>query len=548
MKTLRVVVDHKDEVPELIVDQEFKNPTPLDRRIATVALRTPTNNPTEGYDLLLSATFGRERVILKSEDFEIDVDFSLSTADVELQFVRCSYALINSDQGGRVQEGKTTISERAGLQTMAAGNIGIDLSSGADGSVDAKARASGRYEKALTANATMHRHVTRHDWHRLGGEAIQVGPAGKTLDGPMISDFAGWRVKPTNTAETSGVVARVRVRENWINFDDVQIRKAPTVLMHRVRDLLSPGKKKRKEYFQVLLRHLAQSELRDHQDGLHATIAAHVIVVRPFEEHAMSPYGGPTRQEIAIDGKRVADFLMSEDGHEAGALIALGVHPDVIAPVAESDENAPEKRGTFFIPDSSPPHAEEQFKQIYTKKSVRKAELLYPTTLHDLRALNLVRGQSDTVELMASAIGIKPGAILRRAVSEMACIKVARGVLRINPDATAIDIADAVALELGKHWHTLGTKMRNGNAIKRWTIWLEPHLLDPQRSSEAAAAVAYATDPNVTKKGRPPSLRKSLARELKRLVAEGKTPAEIAKEFNVTRQSIYVWKKRLRLK
>jgi hypothetical protein len=37
--------------PELIVDREFKSPRPLDRNISTVTLKTPTNNPTEGYDL-----------------------------------------------------------------------------------------------------------------------------------------------------------------------------------------------------------------------------------------------------------------------------------------------------------------------------------------------------------------------------------------------------------------------------------------------------------------------------------------------------------------
>jgi hypothetical protein len=47
-----------DEAPELVVDRAFKNPQPLDHRIASVWLRTPTNNPTEGYELMLSASFG----------------------------------------------------------------------------------------------------------------------------------------------------------------------------------------------------------------------------------------------------------------------------------------------------------------------------------------------------------------------------------------------------------------------------------------------------------------------------------------------------------
>jgi len=98
-----------EDTPELFVGRQFKNPAPLDRRIATVSLRTPTNNPTEGYDLLLSATFGSARVILSGEDLEIDVDFSLTSADIELEFVRCEYAPVNTGDGARVQETKTTI-------------------------------------------------------------------------------------------------------------------------------------------------------------------------------------------------------------------------------------------------------------------------------------------------------------------------------------------------------------------------------------------------------------------------------------------------------
>lgn len=89
---------------EPIVDGEFKSPKPLDRRIATVWLRTPTNNPTDGYDLLLSASFGKERVVLKAGEFEIEVDFSIKTVDIELQFARCTYAL--SDQGAGARRGR----------------------------------------------------------------------------------------------------------------------------------------------------------------------------------------------------------------------------------------------------------------------------------------------------------------------------------------------------------------------------------------------------------------------------------------------------------
>src|SRR6516225_7984740 len=98
-----------DDEPELIVDREFKNPRPLDRNISTVSLKTPTNNVTSGYDLLLSATFGKERVTLVSEEFVIEVDFSMNKANIELSFHHCDYAEINDDP--RVEEWRRTITE-----------------------------------------------------------------------------------------------------------------------------------------------------------------------------------------------------------------------------------------------------------------------------------------------------------------------------------------------------------------------------------------------------------------------------------------------------
>ena len=105
------------EEPELVVDREFKNPRPLDRNISTVSLKTPTNNRTEGYDLLLSATFGKERVTLVSNEFEIEVDFSMNTANIELSFHGCDYAEINIPQGGRVEEYRRTITQHLGDHT-----------------------------------------------------------------------------------------------------------------------------------------------------------------------------------------------------------------------------------------------------------------------------------------------------------------------------------------------------------------------------------------------------------------------------------------------
>jgi hypothetical protein len=531
--------------PELIVDRELKSPRPLDRNISTVTLKTPTNNPTEGYDLQLSATFGKERIKLISEEFEIEVDFSMNQANIEMSFKGCDSTEINDGHGGRVEEYRRTVTQQIGARAHTATRIAAGLNVSMS-NVRPAAQVDGKMEKASTIASATKQEIVRHDWHRLGGEAIKVGPIGQHLDGPMITDFPGWRVTPHRSDVVSGVVARVKVRASWLNFDNVEVIKSPLRLRDKLKMLMSQDTK-RKEYFNLLLRHLVQTELRGHQEGPDATIASHVLMVRPHAQRAMSPYPGESRRQVRIDESRLTQWLLADEGHEVGALIALGINPDAISPIAGEDEPKRAKRGSFFIPDSSPPHAAATFEQIYKAGSIAKAALLYPTTLHDLRALGLIDTDADFARSIVKE-GMDPNPLMRRAVSNMECIHVTRQVLRINPNATSFEVADAVAIELGKHWPTPGTKRRNGNAIIRWTVWLEPHLLDATSSSDAAARIAYATDVSPIGKGRPASLRKTLEPELRRLLAKGLTKAEIARRLNVSTATVNNWRRKLKIK
>jgi DNA-binding NarL/FixJ family response regulator len=127
----------------------------------------------------------------------------------------------------------------------------------------------------------------------------------------------------------------------------------------------------------------------------------------------------------------------------------------------------------------------------------------------------------------------------------MECINVTRQVLRIKSNASQVEVAEAVALELGKNWPTLGSKRRIGGAIMRYAIWLEPHLLDESTSSDAAYRIAFALDTKLTPKGRPQSLMRKHEPELRRLIDEGVSNPEIAKPFNVSTATVFNWRRKL---
>jgi hypothetical protein len=148
-----------DEEPELIVDREFRNPRPLDRNISTVSLKTPTNNVSLGYDLMLSATFGKERIILFSD--EIEVDFSMDKANIELSFHHCDSTEIND--APRVEEYRRTISEQVGKKAKA---IGLSRHYGAWAEKARKGRSPKYLRKVLAEASEAHRRFANESMQR----------------------------------------------------------------------------------------------------------------------------------------------------------------------------------------------------------------------------------------------------------------------------------------------------------------------------------------------------------------------------------------------
>jgi hypothetical protein len=229
------------------------------------------------------------------------------------------------------------------------------------------------------------------DWGRTGPNTIKVGPTGHVLDGVMVSEFKGWRVVPASTKTISAVVAYLKVRENWIKFENLKHVASPARFSEKLRRLLTAADARQRRCFEILLAHLAQSGLNRHQDGKAATIAMHALVVRPEQSIATALPTGPNRSEIAIDGGQLDEFLSAEDGREVSALIALGVKPEMINAVSEEDD-APVKRrrGEVYIPNSNPVSTIRAIEEIYAEGGSMMVQMLgHPETLRDLRALKL---------------------------------------------------------------------------------------------------------------------------------------------------------------
>lgn len=258
-------VEPDDEGPELVVENSLRLPEPLDHRIGGVWLRTTANNVTEGYDLLLSATFGTERVVLKGNGYEIAADFSLSAADIELKPLACSISVI--EDGDRSEESKTTIHDQTNRETNWSADVKTRASGSSSGTGTVGFEVGGQYHAKGSSKKTTSRKLERLDWGRTGPNTIKVGPTGHPLDGLMISEFKGWRVTPLSTKTMSAVVVYLRVRENWIKFDKLTQIASPDRFTEKLKRFLNIADARQRRCFEILLAHLAQSGLNRHQEG-----------------------------------------------------------------------------------------------------------------------------------------------------------------------------------------------------------------------------------------------------------------------------------------
>jgi hypothetical protein len=537
--------DDPDDGPELVVENGLRLPEPLDHRIGGVWLRTTANNVTEGYDLLLSVSFGKERVVLKGNGYELEVDFSLTSADIELKPLGCSMSVI--EDSDRAEDGKTTIHDQTSRETRWAVAGKLDASGSTDGNVAAQGGIGLQYETKGMSKSTTSRKMEKLDWGRTGPNTIKVGTTGHVLDGVMVSEFKGWRVVPASTKTISAVVAYLKVRENWIKFENLKHVASPSRFSEKLRRFLTAADARQRRCFEILLAHLAQSGLNQHQGGKAATIAMHALVVRPEQSIATALPMGPNRSEIAIDGGQLDEFLSAEDGREVSALIALGVKPELINAISEEHKTpVKRRRGEVYIPNSNPVSTIKAIEEIYAEGGSMMVQMLgHPETLRDLRGLKLVETKAGWVTLIGN--GRNAEMMLRRAVTAQESIKIARAVLTINSRATYLEVSEAVSIELGKKWPSDSTKQRKGNAIMRWLAWLEPHLFDAEVSSYAASRVAYATSKKV-ERGHPTTVRTANEPELRKLVAEGMNKAQLARHFKMSPATISNWMKEFGLK
>ncbi len=526
-----------DNSNELVVDDEVVSPSPLDPLIASLTLRTKTNNVTEGYDLSLSAFFGAERILLTGEDFSVEVDVSIAKAKIELDFIRCRPSALEtnnevfSDEWKIEQQLIGAHNKKRGVNMM----LKAVVSNGLKGS----GQAESDYESSKSNSAELKASRTIKNWQKVNKNTVVVGRGEGQLDGNEIYDFEGWKVIPDNSSEASGVRATLSVRENWINLIQIHSDSFMGSIGKKANDLLKTKDERSQQLFGFLLRHLAAKGLSKPNNPTEAILDVEYFVVRPDIENATSINSAPSTGSVFLDSTAIDEYLNSSPGAEVETLVSMGItHQDI-----REYTDKPKRKSGLFMGMSSPVAALDAYKIICKRKSMPRSELeksVKGRTAQDLTNLALIKTKNNMLYL-SSDHDRDPEDVFRYAAARAPTVMTTRAILVNDPSASNMDVAEMLITKFGKKYSTDASKIRVGNTLMRWARWLEPHLIDPN-SVEGAKLKASALDKKYTL-GPPSMATPENVAIVKAGLAAGDSIRNIAKKIGSSTQTITRWKK-----
>ncbi|WP_416369674.1 hypothetical protein [Tritonibacter mobilis] len=533
--------------PDFIIDYDAKAPSPLDPHIANVWLRATSNRFIEGYELEISASFGEEMIPLEGDDFSLSISFGLKKASIDLQFKHC--------QPDPIFDGsRDTYSKEDVTHTQRGWGIEADVEAGAStnaGAPHATAAGNGGFDFRNETTSTESRKRTRR-WNQMGPQTIEVEDGGRTLEGQLVDREKGWFVKPDATKNFSAVVASLTTRAEWIHFGKVDDVESKGGIGKRAARFLQSKKTRDKELFGLLLRTLAARGL---QTALNrdATLAVYLHVLRKpvalgslDEERPLVVPSGPALRSIGVDSSVISSFLDADARGRVGVLRGVGVPSEELQRVLSENGGDGPRTERLFIAGTAPPSA------LLSLEYTMASEEPIPTS--DWDAENPTRCRTDLVSL--GLIEVRNGLVhslvaddasaentLRHAAMKAATLQATREILLEDPHRTGVEIGEEIGRRFNRNFNTKASKLRVGNALRRWAIWLEPHIADPTNAKGAARlrVSAKSERPGV---GAPSLATPENVEKAQAALDDGMRAEDVAKMIGVSRSGFYGWAKR----
>ncbi|WP_147436032.1 hypothetical protein [Litoreibacter meonggei] len=481
-----------ENLVDLIVVNDVSGPAPLDPAIASINLTTRSNRLTEGYDLAVSAFFGSERIELAGGDFAVSVQISINRAQIDLEFVKCRASLVDAPVPHLSDE--RVIEERVSTRRSASGRAGFLL--GASSKAGGQGEVGFDIKAAVEGSGSLERDGTRKrkNWKRLNAQTILIGTVVGDLDGMEVEDYVGWRVIPETLDEPSGVIGSLKVREAWINFIDVKNGSFKGRIGDKARKLFESNNQNRKRMFALLLRHLSTKGMSTQSSRPdEAVLAVFPFVVRPEIDKAVAVSAPASSGRVQLESDKLEAFLVSPPGTEEEILVSLGVSHEIIRENVDRPKNKKTSLGRF-VGYTSPVVSARAYATLVRMGKVDEegwVDIANGRVLRDLINLGLVQ-KADGQILPVDELVSDPDAMFKHAIARCDTVQLARSMLVKNPSVSSVEVTEMLVTKFGKRYQTDGSKIRVGNALKRWARWVEPHLIDPKGGAKADSLLEAA--------------------------------------------------------
>ena len=482
---------------------------------------------------------------LEGDDFSLSVSFSIKKASINLQFINC--------QPDSIFERSSDTYAREEVDRIRRGfGIGAEVEAAASTSVlipDIQGTAKFEANYGGESSTTETRRRTRR-WKQMGPQTIVVEDAGRILEGQLVDREKGWFVKPNPSCDASAVVATLTTRAEWIQFGRVDDVEPSGGIGKRAARFLKGKKSRDQDLFRLLLRTLAARGL---QNALSrdATLAVYPHVLRkPVALDGLSgarpmavPAGAPLRS-IGVDSAVIDNFLNTDSQGRVAVLKQVGAPSEELQRILSENGGLGPRSERLFIAGTAPPSALASLEFTMSREAV-------PTSHWD--AENKNRSRTDLVAL--GLIEVRDGKVhslvpdnasaedtLRHAAMKAPTLQSTREILLEDPRRSGVEIGEEIGTRFSRNYNSEASKLRVGNALRRWAIWLEPHLVDPTNAKGAARLriSAKSERPGI---GAPSFATPENIRKAQAALDQGTRAEDVAKMIGVSRATIYGWSK-----
>lgn len=449
--------------PEYVIDELNSLPDPLDSNIASVSVWTDTNDPSEGHDVLLSASVGSDIIQISVDGDPLETEVAIYQAEVLLTFANCTPSY-GSDFNELFGRGDQTIEQITTLKQSHAARGKANLSAMPSANLETDRNQENEVQRSGTFTEVAFEHHTSN--------AVRFGnwKEKRVLSGHCVPRYRGWRVARRDQEAVSGVAAIFRVKKNWIEFIDVNPKPESRLgkLFSVVAKSTDSQDIKKRALFEALLKELTLQGLQSATDKSMANLAIAGFIVRPKDDKEEMLFSSNSRRRVHIPEALLLPILRAH----------AGTQEQTYKSILSASSSRKTIEGKDFTPQSGYLDAKEayydlclDFRENGALFELEKLQKIYgEVVITDLKSIGaLATDRRNAVYFVSPYPDTEPEHAFDALALSQETVKIAEALVRDNPEISGTAIGREVAQHLGRDW-SQGSAKRYGGQLKNWAL------------------------------------------------------------------------------